>query len=176
MVQERMIESERLLLRPYREDDFEELHAMTSDVRVLQYLGSSPSTREESWARLLRNIGHWTVKNYGALAIFEKASGRYVGNTGLAHYQRGLGDQFDPFPEAGWVLAYWSHGKGHASEAALAAHRWFDAQGHAGRTVCIIVPENAGSFRVAEKLGYRPFGRGEHRGAAVVMLERLHGG
>jgi len=95
MVQERMIESERLLLRPYREDDFEELHAMTSDVRVLQYLGSSPSTREESWARLLRNIGHWTVKNYGALAIFEKASGRYVGNTGLAHYQRGLGDQFD---------------------------------------------------------------------------------
>jgi RimJ/RimL family protein N-acetyltransferase len=173
VVQDLMIETERLSLRPYREEDFEAIYAMSSDARIHTYLGNAPSTREEAWSRLLRNVGHWSLKDFGVFAIFEKASGRFVGNTGLAFHERGLGRQFDPYPEAGWVLTYGSHGKGYASEAALAAHRWFDAQGVARRTVCIIVPENAASFRVAEKLGYRSFGHGEHRGSPVVMLERV---
>jgi len=172
VVQDRMIETEHLLLRPYREEDFEHVFAMGSDPRVLKFIGNKPATREESWSRLLRNVGHWTLKDYGAFAIFEKASGRFVGNTGIAHHQRGLGDRFDPFPEAGWVLAHWSHGKGYASEAALAAHRWFDGRGHAERTVCVIDPENGPSLRVAEKLGYSPFGRGEYNSEAVILFER----
>lgn len=168
-----MIETERLLLRPYREDDLDDLFAMNSDPRILQYLGNKPATREETWARLLRNVGHWSLKDYGAFAIVEKASGRYVGTTGLAYHQRGMGDAFDLFPEAGWVLAHWSHGNGYASEAALAAHRWFDARGHAARTVCMIDPENSSSLRVADKLGYRAFGRSEYHDAPVILFERL---
>jgi RimJ/RimL family protein N-acetyltransferase len=171
-----MIETERLLLRPYREEDLDELFAMNSDVRILKYLGNTPNTRAESWMRLLRNVGHWSLKGFGVFAIFEKETGRFVGNTGLAHHERGLGEQFDPFPEAGWVLAHWSHGKGYASEAALAAHRWFDARGEARQTVCMIAPENSSSLRVAEKLGYRDFGRSEYKDAAVILFARTQGG
>jgi len=171
-----MIETERLLLRPYREEDLDDLFAMNSDVRILRYLGNKPATREESWNRLLRNIGHWSLKDFGAFAIFEKETGRFVGNTGLAHHERGLGEQFDPFPEAGWVLAHWSHGKGYASEAALAAHRWFDARGGAERTVCTIAPENSASLRVAEKLGYQAFGQSEYNDEAVILFARKRTG
>lgn len=171
-----MIETERLLLRPYREEDLDDLFAMNSDMRILQYLGNKPATREETWMRLLRNVGHWALKNYGAFAIFEKETGRFVGNTGLAHHHRGLGEEFDPFPEAGWVLAHWSHGKGYATEAALAAHRWFDARGEAQQTVCMIAPENVPSLHVADKLGYRAFGRSEYRDEAVVLFARPHAG
>ena len=171
-----MIETDRLLLRPYREEDFDDLFAMNSDIRILKYLGNKPSTREETWMRLLRNVGHWSLKGFGAFAVFEKTTGRFVGNTGLAHHQRGLGEQFDPFPEAGWVLAHWSHGNGYATEAALAAHRWFDAREEAQRTVCMIDPENTPSLHVAEKLGYRPFGRGEYRNDAVILFARSRTG
>lgn len=171
-----MIETEHLLLRPYREEDLDDLFAMNSDIRILKFLGNKVGTREESWMRLLRNVGHWSLKGFGAFAIFEKETGRFVGNTGLAHHARGLGDEFDPFPEAGWVLAHWSHGKGYATEAALAAHRWFDARGVAQRTVCTIAPENSASLRVADKLGYQAFGQSEYNGEAVILFARSRGG
>jgi RimJ/RimL family protein N-acetyltransferase len=171
-----MIETERLLLRPYREEDLDDLFAMNSDVRILKFLGNKAATREESWMRLLRNVGHWSLKDFGAFAIFEKTTGRFVGNTGLAHHERGLGEQFDPFPEAGWVFAHWSHGKGYATEAALAVHRWFDARGEAERTVCMIAPENFPSLRIADKLGYQAFGRSEFRDETVVLFSRPRAG
>ncbi len=173
-----MIETERLLLRPYREEDLDEVFAMNSDVRILKYLGNKPATREESWMRLLRNVGHWSLKDFGAFAIFEKTTGRFVGNTGLAHHQRGLGEQFDPFPEAGWVLAHWSHAQGLCDRGSARGPSLVppDARGEAQRTVCMIAPENFPSLRIADKLGYQTFGRSEYKGDAVVLFARPRGG
>ena len=36
----------------------------------------------------------------------------------------------------------------------------------------MIDPENGPSLRVAEKLGYSPFGRGEYNSEAVILFER----
>lgn len=167
-----MIETERLLLRPPALQDADAVFAMLTDPQVMRFVGG-PLTREEIWHRLLRYAGHWSLLGYGLFAIVEKAGGRLLGHTGLADFHRGLGDAFDPYPEAAWMTATVAHGRGIAAEAAGAAHGWFDANRPERRTVCIIDPANAASIRLAGKLGYRPFGEVAYKTATVTMFERL---
>lgn len=171
-----MIETARLLLRQHVAEDYEACFAMTAEPEVTKYIGGKPMTREEAWQRLLRNAGLWGLTGYGPFAIIEKSSGRFVGDTGHMATKRGLGEGFDGHPEGGWLLAAWSHGKGYATEAALAAHEWFDRVQGRQRNVCIIDPSNLASFRVAAKLGYSEFRRADYHGGEVVMLAREAGG
>jgi len=167
-----MIETERLILRPQVEADYEALCEMWADPEVVRYISGVPSTREQTWGRLLRGAGMWIMKGYGTFAVIAKEDGRLLGDVGHADYHRGLGETFDPYPEAGWVLGSHAHGKGYATEAVTAAHKWFDENRPETRSVCIISPENTASLRVAEKVGYRPFGRVDYNGE-VIMLERM---
>ena len=108
-------------------------------------------------------------------AVVERASGIMLGEVGLIRAERGLGADFDPFPEAAWILARPAHGRGYATEAARAVHDWFARSRPATRTVCIIDPRNAGSLQVARKLGYRSFGTSIYHDDVVTMLERPPG-
>lgn len=167
-----MIETARLILRPYGISDFDAFVRLVGDAAFMSLFDDKPLPREEAWHRLLRYAGHWALLGFGLFAIFERETGRHVGETGLADFHRGLGPAFDTFPEAAWVISSAHHGKGYASEAAGAAHDWFARTHGRARTVCIIKPENAGSLRVAEKLGYRRFGRTVYRDKTFDMLER----
>jgi len=167
-----MIETERLLLRPHTLADFDDLCAMFGDPEVVRYVGGMTMTKEEVWNRLLRYIGHWSVMGHGLFAIVEKSSGRFLGDTGFADFHRYLGEDFDPYPEAAWILASGTHGQGYAFEAAGAVHAWFDTRFRPSRTVCIIQKENDPSHRLAAKLGYRAFGEATYKGAAMTMYER----
>lgn len=167
-----IIETERLILRRHRREDFADLAEVCSDPGVLTYLGGVQPTQEELWSRLLRYEGGWVVDGYGLHAVVEKASGKYLGQAGLADFHRGLGNEFDEFPEIAWVLGPAAQGKGYATEAAGAALRRLEAVLAPARTVCIIHPDNRASLRVAEKLGYRPFGSETYKNGPVTMLER----
>jgi RimJ/RimL family protein N-acetyltransferase len=168
------IETERLILRRHRLDDFEACLAYSRDPEVMRFIGGASSSPEDAWNRLLRYAGHWTLLGFGMYVIVEKGSGAVIGETGLADFHRGLGPGFDGTPEAAWVLARSAHGKGYATEAAAAAIARFTQDNPATtRTVCIINPFNAESIRVAEKLGYRRFGEAVYKGASVTMFERI---
>jgi RimJ/RimL family protein N-acetyltransferase len=168
-----MIETERLLLRQNTLGDFEAIREMYVDPQVIRHIGlSQPSTAQDSWFRLLRLIGNWTAFGYGFFSVIERSSGRFAGLVGFAHFHRELGEDFDPFPEAGWSLASWAHGKGFATEAATAAHRWFDAEQGARRMVCIIDVDNGASIKVAEKLGYRLIGPRQYRDEEILVFGR----
>lgn len=167
-----MIETPRLLLRPYALHDFDAYFAFVGDPAFADILGGNPMSREDAWHRMLRYAGHWALFGYGLFAIFERETGRHVGETGLADFHRGLGDQFDAAPEAAWIIAKDRHGIGYAVEAAGAAHDWFDAAIGTMRTVCIIQPDNAASLRLADKLGFTIFGSADYRQKAFAMLER----
>lgn len=166
-----MIETARLVLRPYVIDDHAPYLRMCSDPEVVRYIGGQTLSAEEAWNRLLRYVGHWTLFGYGLFAVIEKASGDYIGETGLADFHRGLGDAFDGHPEAAWVFRQDVGGHGYAFEAAEAVHGWFGTRFGARRTVCLIDPDNRRSLRLAAKLGYRPFGATDYRGSSPVMLE-----
>lgn len=170
-----VIETERLVLRGQRRDDLEAFAALWGDPEVTRFIGGKPSTREESWTRLLRGIGHWEEMGFGPWIVCEKATGRLVGDIGFANFQRSLEPAFGDTPEIGWVMSPAAHGKGYATEAVLAAVAWGDEHFDGDRTVCIIDPENTPSRRVAEKAGYREFGRTDYRGE-VVLLERIRTG
>ena len=146
---------------------------MSSDAAVAEHIGGKPASREDAWNKLLRNIGHWDALGYGIFTVREKDGHRFVGEVGLAHFVRGLGYNFDAFPEAAWVLAPQGHGKGYATEALISAHDWLLRTQRSSRTVCIIHPDNTRSLRVAAKLGYISFGKAQYRGASPIMFERV---
>lgn len=170
-----MIETPRLLLRPYTLADFKDFAALVVDPAVIRLFGGKPMPREDAWNRLLRYAGHWALLGYGMFAICDRESGRHLGQTGLADFGRGLGGSFDPYPEAAWLFGGESHGRGYATEAASAAHGWFQEVHGAQRTVCLVERGNEASLKVAAKLGYQPFDQTFYRETTFIMLERAAG-
>jgi RimJ/RimL family protein N-acetyltransferase len=170
-----VIETARLRLRPHRIDDLQSRMAMTGNPHVMRYFGGAEALQneEENWSRLLRYAGHWALLGHGLFAIEEKASGRFAGEIGLADFRRGLGSDFDPFPEAAWIVDQWAEGKGYATEAIRGASAWYDESFAPGRKVCIIAPDNLPSLRVAAKLGFTRFSTGEYHGRPIILLESL---
>jgi RimJ/RimL family protein N-acetyltransferase len=168
-----MIETERLSLRPNIIEDHAAYLNMCSDPEVMRYIGGQTLSSEDAWNRILRYAGHWSLLGYGMFAVIEKASGRFIGETGIADFHRGIGPDFDDVGEAAWVFSPEVHGRGYAWEAAEAAHRWFARQKGDIRTVCLIDPANGPSLALAARLGYSPFGEANYKGRMAVMLERV---
>lgn len=166
------LDTDRLALRPHTAADFDDCLALWSDARVVRYIGGAPQTPPEVWARLLRYAGLWPLLGFGYWVVHERASGRFVGEVGLADFRRGMLASLDGVPEAGWVIAPWAHGRGFATEAVRAVLDWSDTQLDARRTVCLIDPENAASIRVATKCGYRDLTRVSFKGSETLVLER----
>ena len=111
------------------------------------------------------------MTGFGQWAVIEAAARQMVGQTGFFYGNRALGDDFDPFPEAGWVLAPEAQGRGLGTEAARAAHDWFDRV-VTGPVVAMITQANAPSLSLARRLGYRALRDVEHEGAPVVLMRR----
>ncbi len=167
-----VLETGRLVLRGHRLDDFADSFALWSDAHVTRFIGGRPSTREEAWGRLLRYIGHWSLLGFGYWAVEEKATGRFIGETGFAEGKRDIEPSLEGIPEAGWAMSPQVHGKGYATEAVQAAIAWGDRHFGSARTACIIAPENAPSIRVAEKCGYREFLRTTYKDNPTIMYVR----
>lgn len=165
------LQTERLLLRAHRRDDFAAMVAIWSDADVVRHISGVPASAEVTWARLLRYRGHWALLGFGYWAVQERASGAFLGDVGLADCQRGLAG-FDGLPEAGWVLARSAHGKGYATEAMHAVLDWAAVNITESRSYCLIAPDHAGSIRVAEKLGYSPAARLPYHGQDSLVMAR----
>lgn len=167
-----VLETERLLLRGHRLDDFADSLALWSDAQVTRFIGGRPSTREEAWGRLLRYIGHWSLLGFGYWAVEEKSTGRFIGETGFAEGKREIEPSLEGIPEAGWAMSPNVHGKGYATEAVRAIVAWGEGRFSSARTACIIAPENAPSIRVAEKCGYRELHRTTYKDNPTIMFVR----
>jgi RimJ/RimL family protein N-acetyltransferase len=166
-----MIETERLCLRPQRIDDLEQLHALTASEEMHRFLGGQPSI-EDNYRRLLAAIGGWTVFGFDRFAVLERDGGALVGTCGIFRLIRGLGEDFDRHPEAGWIIRSDRWGRGYAGEAMRATIDWFERTQGRCRTVCMISPGNVVSARIAAKLGYRQMRAAEHKGEPVNLYAR----
>jgi RimJ/RimL family protein N-acetyltransferase len=166
------LKTERLVLRKHAIEDFAALHAMWTEPAVYRYITGHPSTREESWSRLMRYLGHWTLLGYGYWAVEEQVSGAFVGEMGFADYRREIDPPFGDRPELGWILRTNAHGKGYATEALTAIAAWGDIHFGKRETACMIAPENAPSIRVAEKIGFHEELRTTYKGEPSVVFYR----
>ena len=166
------IETDRLVMRGHRLEDFEASAEMWSDPGVTRFIGGRPLVEEDAWSKFLRYAGHWALMGFGYWAVEEKASGRFVGEIGFADFRRTIEPSLKGIPEIGWALAPWAQGQGFATEAVRAAVAWGERHFGAVRTACLIDPDNLPSIRVAEKCGYAQFTRTTYKGAPTILFYR----
>lgn len=162
----------RLVMTPVALSDLSDVIALWREPEVYRHIGGKPFSEEDCWNRLLRDIGHWTIKGYGLWTIRMKATGTYAGVAGFADFRREMNPAFGDAPEGGWVMAPWTRRQGLASEAVGAALDWVEAVLDPPRTVCMIAPDNQPSLRLADRFGYAPYAATRYKGAEVLLLER----
>ncbi|CAN5212996.1 GNAT family N-acetyltransferase [soil metagenome] len=166
-----VLTTERLILTPVAVSDFEDLKAVWADEGFTRAITGRALSAEEVWFRLLRDLGHWQAMGYGNWSMRLKATGAYVGGAGVLNYLRDLDPPFDA-PELGWGAATAFQGQGLAREGLEAVLAWADTVLEAPRTVCMIDPDNGPSLKLAERVGYRPYGQGAYKDHTVILFER----
>jgi RimJ/RimL family protein N-acetyltransferase len=147
------IETERLVLRPPRAEDFDEWAAFMADEPASRWIGG-PLSRAMAWRGFLTVVGAWEIQGFGMFSAIERDTGLWVGRIG-PWMPEGW-----PGPEVGYGIVRSRWGRGYATEGAAASIDWaFDALGWTEAIHCID-PANAASIRVAERLGARRRGPG----------------
>jgi RimJ/RimL family protein N-acetyltransferase len=174
-MREPVICTERLELHHPVAADLQAMYAIVSDPLTHRYLGAATDV-EGHFNRFLRNAGSWWLYGYGGFMLRLRGQTELIGNCGIFHSFRGLGEDFDNCPEAGWIIAKERAGQGLAKEAMVAALAWFERAHGARRMVCMISPENAPSVRLAAKLGFAAMRDAVlPDGDTVSLFERLPG-
>jgi RimJ/RimL family protein N-acetyltransferase len=149
------ITTDRLIIAPMALDHFDAHAAAWANPEMTRFIGGEPRSRNMSWGKFLQGAGLWSIVGYGYWTFLDRATGVYVGNGGLAQFERGI-PELEGFPEAGWAFAPEAWGKGYATEAMIAILDWADTA-KLGEIRCIIDPGNAASHNVARKLGFEKF-------------------
>lgn len=176
MGDKREIETARLVLTLPARRDFDAFASMRADPLVARYTTRVPATASESWERLMRYRGFWEVLGFGFWTVRARESGCFVGTVGFGENRRGIEPSLDGYPEAGWLLASWCHGKGYGKEAVAAACAWLDRETGFTRSVCIIDPQNTASLGLAAHNGFTVFARSLYQGEEICVLERCRPG
>ncbi|HEX9159992.1 MAG TPA: GNAT family N-acetyltransferase [Rhizomicrobium sp.] len=146
-----MIQTERLILRPWREDDVAEFARVTNTPAVMEFLGGvrDPEEFRGSYARVTASqekdgFSFWIVerRSDGALLGF---CGLKIGNT----------PRIEGEIEIGWRLREDAWGQGYAREAATATLEWAWQNLSCARVVAITAVGNGRSWGLMERLGMR---------------------
>lgn len=168
-----MIETPRLILRRWREEDADPFFAMGQDAEVMRYLGP-PMSREDCAATVARQNA--IADSYGSCfwAVERREDGGFVGFCGIKPGPAGMPIANEP--EIGWRLARAAWGQGYAREAAQATinHAW--AATCWPRIAAITVPANERSWGLMIRLGMMrdPDGDFDHPALAAGDPLRRH--
>jgi len=158
------LQTDRLILRLFRDTDFEQYAAICADPEVMRFLGDGKVlNRGETWRQMAMILGHWQLRGYGLWAVEERETGKLIGRIGF------FNPEGWPGFELGWVLGSQWWGKGYATEGARRAlqHAFTDmGQEH---VISLIHPANSASIKVAERLGEQIEGKTELFGHEVLV-------
>ena len=146
-----LIETERLLLRPFRADDLALIERLYCDEEILKYTPFDALTKAEAAAhleRIIREFGQPPANNY-EFAVVRKDTGEKIGRTHIEicrETDTGM---------VGWFLLPEHWGRGYATEltAALIDHCFDVLRVHRVNATCN--PENTASRRALERCGMR---------------------
>jgi RimJ/RimL family protein N-acetyltransferase len=141
------LRTRRLVLRAFRAADIDAWAAMEADPEVRRYRGNNPRTRGEAWTAAQSGLGQWALRGYGPFVLESATDGSFVGYAGVNHPADW------PEAELAYSLERNSWGHGFAVEATAAVRDWAFAKHGFARLASFILPDNARSIRVVEKLG-----------------------
>lgn len=146
------LESPRLTIRDFRDEDFASIHAYASDPRVTEYTMWGPNTEEDTWKYVgeIRRMIEQSPRDSYELAIVLKDGGQLIGGVGL--------HRSDTNAELGYCLnpAYWR--QGYATEAARVICRFGFEELGVNRIYATCRPGNVGSASVMRHIGMKQEG------------------
>jgi [ribosomal protein S5]-alanine N-acetyltransferase len=146
------VETERLYIRPYRADDFEESYALMQDKDLFRFLHFDVMNYEE-----YQGLFNWLIQSYESkgndykysFAIFLKETNQLIGWVGVGNL-----DLLENEKEIYYLIGQKHWGNGYAYEAAREVVNYcFNSLG-LNRVVAKVAPENQASKRIIEKLGF----------------------
>ncbi len=158
------VETERLLLRAWRESDLDPYARMCADPEVMRYLPRMLN-REQSEEQVAGFVRHWEERGFGLWAVEHRATGAFAGFIGLLRQEDW--SEGEHKTEMGWRLERSFWGRGLATEGARASLRYAFEDVDLGG-ISITLPENAASRRVMEKAGLTLRGETSWKGYGVV--------
>lgn len=145
------LQTKRLELRRYRDEDFEFLCSLLGDPRVVRFIGDG-ETRNRSQAY---EFLYWIYRSYkeapetGLRLLVRHTDGKSIGHAGLV---RQMVDGVEELEIGYWIAPqYW--GEGYAKEAAASIRDYGIRELGKKRFVSLIQPENNASRKVAESIG-----------------------
>ncbi len=146
------LETERLTLRAWREEDWRSLAVFFAEPESTNIMGGV-SDAGFAWRVIACHVGHWQWRGFGMWAVEHKDDAALAGFCG-PWYPADW-----PEIELGWSLLAAYRGQGLATEAASAARRWVYREVQKTPLVSFIEPNNKPSIAVAERLGCRHEGK-----------------
>ncbi|MBV8667330.1 MAG: GNAT family N-acetyltransferase [Burkholderiaceae bacterium] len=143
------MQTERLLLRRFTEDDAAAFFPLASDPQILRYTGEQPKQSVEDVRQMIceRQLRDYELHGYGRMACIEKSSGRLIGFSGLKYLP-----EFDE-PDIGYRFLVDCWGKGYATESASFLMQQGILEFGLKRVIGLVDPDNHASASVLRKLG-----------------------
>ncbi|HUR48865.1 MAG TPA: GNAT family N-acetyltransferase [Acidimicrobiales bacterium] len=145
-----MIQTERLLLRQWRDEDLETFAALNADPEVMEFFPAVLSPAESD-AAAEGNRRQIEEHGWGLWAVERLDTAEFIGFTGLWSVPPEF--PFSPAVEVGWRLARSHWGHGFATEGARAAIYFGFGDLGLEEIVSMTTESNVRSWRVMEKLG-----------------------
>ncbi|MTG98986.1 MULTISPECIES: GNAT family N-acetyltransferase [Myroides] len=146
------IETERLVIRQYKESDLADFIRMNQDEHVMEFF-LRKMTVEESTAAYHRMQDKIEEQGYAFFAVEEKSSGSFIGFVGLLDITFDV--DFAPGVEIGWRMLPEFWGKGYATEAAKACLRFAKETLGLSKVYSFTTTQNIRSSNVMQKIGMR---------------------
>ena len=144
-------ETERLVLRSWREEDIAPFWESACDPEVMRFL-LPMANRDEAVERYHAQSAMQAGHGFCFWVIERKADGAFLGQCGLCPPRLGFSEV-----EIGWRLSRHAWGQGYALEAASGVLGWAWRELDVPSIIAITVRANEPSWRLMDKLGMRYF-------------------
>jgi RimJ/RimL family protein N-acetyltransferase len=143
-----VLSTERLLLRPFRDEDLPAWAELNTDPEVMRFLGGRPLSRAETDGIASAVNEQYLAEGTGFLAIERRSDGAFLGASGLTHESWHPDDL-----ELGWRLArkYWGHGYATEAAASWLAYAFTDLD--LPRVLSSTETANSKSIAVMQRIG-----------------------
>lgn len=145
-----VLKTQRLILRAPMAADIDAYAAFFADADASYFYGG-PLRRDQAFAALCRDIGHWVLKGFGKFTVCH--DGVVVGGCGI------IQPEGWPGHELTWWLLPQARGAGIAAEASHIVLEWARDSHGWDRVETHFKDDNAAALRLTERLGGRKLRR-----------------
>ena len=154
MIKDMILETERLIIRPYQEEDLLECFQLMQDKELFRFLDMSVMTLEE-----YSELFHWIIRCYSvspdrdfkySFNVCLKETGKTIGWVGIGgvEYNHSVKEIY-------WLIGREFQNKGYASEAAAALLEYGFTVMSLDEITAVCKPENIASEKVMKKIGLK---------------------